>query len=91
MIILKKELSGITLQYLRGCKGRLTEVSELCQINRSMFTPEHLAKMQVRTFVHIIYALAVVMSKEEYMSMMDEFRDTIGLHALEHHYLLFDE
>ena len=56
-----------------------------------MFTPEHLAKMQVRTFVHIIYALAVVMSKEEYMSMMDEFRDTIGLHALENHYLLFDE
>lgn len=88
---LTSEVAGIILRYVRTPKGRLTEISDLCSINRKEFNVRGLSKMKLHRLLRIIYALALIMSYEQYRKMMNEVRDVIWEQEECYDYLLFDE
>ena len=88
---LTSEVAGIILRHVRNPKGKLTEISELCRINRKEFNVRGLSKMKLHRLLRIIYALALTMSYDQYRKMTDEVRDVIWEHEECYDYLLFDE
>lgn len=88
---LTSEVAGIILRHVRNPKGKLTEISELCRINRKEFNVRGLSKMKLHRLLRIIYVLALTMSYDQYRKMTDEVRDVIWEHEECYDYLLFDE
>ena len=60
------EVAGIILNHLREKKGRLTEVSDLCNINRKELNRKGLAKMKMHRLLRLIYAMELVLPYPEY-------------------------
>jgi hypothetical protein len=81
MITLKNEftseVAGIILNHLREKKGRLTEVSDLCNINRKELNRKGLAKMKMHRLLRLIYAMELVLPYPEYDKMWSEILDKI--------------
>ena len=88
---LTSEVAGIILRHVRNPKGRLTEVSELCRINRREFTIRGISRMKFHRLLRIFYALSLVVRYEEYKQMTDELRDVIQDYSDEYDYVLIDE
>lgn len=88
---LTSEVAGIILRHVRNPKGKLTEISDLCRINRKEFNVHGLSKMKLHRLLRIIYALALTMGYDQYRKMMDEIRDVIWENEECYDYLLFDE
>jgi hypothetical protein len=72
-------IAGIILREVRNpqCKGRLTQISDVCRINRREFNVRGLSKMKLHRLLRIIYALALVMTPSQFERMMSEVRNTI--------------
>ena len=87
---LTSELAGIILQHVRNPKGRLTEISDLCGINRKYFTRKGMARMRFHQMVRLFYALALIGERWEYEEMMAEFNALLAEWAEAFEYELFD-
>ena len=95
MAMLKDQLTssvaGIILRQVKKEKGRLTEVSDLCRINRSEFNVRGLSKMKLHRLLRIVYALTLVTPYNDYRQMMDEVRNTISNYSDMYDFTLLDE
>ena len=88
---LTHELAGIILHHVRDGKGRLTELSDLCGINRKEFNKRGFSKMRMHRLVRIVYALSVLMTYREFQELFLELHDTIRSYSDEYDFELFDE
>lgn len=88
---LTSEVAGIILQHVRNSKGRLTEVSDLCGINRKEFNKKGFSKMRMHRLLRIIYALSILMNYREFHNMCEELHDEIRNFSDEYDFILFDE
>lgn len=88
---LTSKIAGIILQHVRTPKGRLTEISDMCRINRKEFTVRGLSKMRLHRLLRIIYALHLEASYVENKRMAEEIYDTIQDYSDEYDYTLLDE
>lgn len=88
---LTSKVAGIILKTLREQKGRLTQVSDLCKINRREFNIRGLSKMKFHRQLRIIYALAVVLPALRYEQLMNEVSNEILDFADEVGFDFFDE
>ncbi len=84
-------VAGIILTRIRERKGRLTEISDECRINRREFNVRGLSKMSLHRLLRVVYALYMVLPKREYDEMMDEIRRVMAAYADHYDYLLLDE
>lgn len=85
------EIAGIILRYVRNRKGRLSEVSDDCRINRREFNVRGLSKMKFHRLLRIFYDLFLIMSLAEFVKMFEEIHNTLKDYADEHDYTLLDE
>lgn len=85
------EVAGIILNHLREKKGRLTEASDLCNINRKELNRKGLAKMKMHRLLRLIYAMDLVLPYPEYDKMWSEILDKIQEFANVYDCTLFDE
>ena len=80
IVMLKDELTsnvaGIILHHVKETKGRLTEISDLCGINRKEFNRRGLAKMK---------------SYRQFDAMWQEILDEIRKFSDDYDYTLLDE
>lgn len=80
-IMLKEQLTsavaGIILHHLRDFKGRLTEVSDLSNINRRELNRKGLAKMKMHRLLRLVYAMALVLPYREFDLMWKDILDEI--------------
>ncbi len=88
---LTSRVAGIILTRIRERKGRLTEISDECRINRREFNVRGLSKMSLHRLLRVVYALYMVLPKREYDEMMDEIRRVMAAYADHYDYLLLDE
>ena len=88
---LTSRVAGIILTRIRERKGRLTEISDECRINRREFNVRGLSKMSLHRLLRVFYALYMVLPKREYDEMMDEIRRVMAAYADHYDYLLLDE
>ncbi len=88
---LTSEVAGIILDRVRESKGRVTEISDLCRINRRELNVRGLSRMKLHRLLRIVYALAVVLRYEEYRDMMAQIARTIESYSDEFDYMLLDE
>ena len=84
-------VAGIILNHLREKKGRLTEVSDLCNINRKELNRKGLAKMKMHRLLRLIYAMDLVLPYPEYDKMWSEILDKIREFSNVYDCTLFDE
>ena len=84
-------VAGIILNHLREKKGRLTEVSDLCNINRKELNRKGLAKMKMHRLLRLIYAMELVLPYPEYDKMWSEILDKIREFSNVYDCTLFDE
>lgn len=85
------EVAGIILNHLREKKGRLTEVSDLCNINRKELNRKGLAKMKMHRLLRLIYAMELVLPYPEYDKMWSEILVKIREFSNVYDCTLFDE
>ena len=88
---LTSRVAGIILTRIRERKGRLTEISDECRINRREFNVRGFSKMSLQRLLRVFYALYMVLPKREYDEMMDEIRRVMAAYADHYDYLLLDE
>ena len=88
---LTHEVAGIILDTVREKKGRLTEISDLCRINRKHFNVKGFSQLRMHQLLRIVYSLAVIMRYEEYRAMMEQISRTIENFSDNYDYLLLDE
>jgi hypothetical protein len=84
-------VSGIILHHLRDTKGRLTEVSDLCNINRRELNRKGLAKMKMHRLLRLMYAMELVMPYHEYDVMCKGILAKIREFSDDYDYTLLDE
>ena len=65
-------IAGIIIDTIREKKGRLTEISDQCVINRQEFDVEGLAKMKLDRFVRLGKTMARTLPKKRYDQMKSE-------------------
>lgn len=94
-MLLRKQMTskvaGIILTRIRDRKGRLTEISDGCRINRREFNVRGFSKMSLHRLLRVVYALCLVLPKREYDEMMNEIRRVMAAYADHYDYLLLDE
>ena len=88
---LASDVAGIILEHVRESKGRLTQVSDMCRINRREFTRRGLASMKLYRLLRIIYAVILVAPCQEGTRMMNELRDVLMDSVDEHEDFFFDD
>lgn len=88
---LTSAVAGIILHHLRDFKGRLTEVSDLCNINRREFNRKGLSKMKMHRLLRLVYAMALVLPYQEYDMMWKDILDEIRNFSDDYDYTLLDE
>ena len=88
---LTSEVAGIILNHLREKKGRLTEVSDLCNINRKELNRKGLAKMKMHRLFRLLYAMELVLPYNEYKEMWTKILDKIREFSGNYDYTLLDE
>lgn len=88
---LTSEVAGIILDTVREKRGRLTEISDLCKINRSKFNVRGFSQLRVHQMLRIVYALAVILNYEDYRAMMTRIARAIEDFSDEYDYMLLDE
>ena len=88
---LTSEVSGIILDHVRETRGRLTLISDATRINRKHFNVRGFSQLKVHQMLRIIYALAVVMTNDEFHTMAEQLRRTIQDYADDYDYQLLDE
>lgn len=88
---LTSKVAGIILQHVRNPKGRLTEISDMCKINRKEFNVRGLSKMKGHRLLRILYAIYLVVGYAEKKQMSDEFFDIFQDFADEYDFTLLDE
>ena len=88
---LTHEVAGIILDTVREKKGRLTEISDLCRINRKHFNVKGFSQLRMHQLLRVVYALAVVLNYEDYRDMMARIARTIESYSDEFDYMLLDE
>lgn len=88
---LTSRVAGIILTRIRERKGRLTEISDECRINRREFNVRGFSKMSLQRLLRVFYALYMVLPKREYDEMMNEIRRVMAAYADHYDYLLLDE
>lgn len=88
---LTSEVAGIILRHVREEKGRLTELSDLCRINRREFNQRGMSKMRLHRLLRILYALSVILPASRFQTMFSEIYAAISDMADEYDYLLLDE
>jgi len=88
---LTSEVAGIILCYVRERKGRLTEMSNECRINRREFNVHGLAMMKLHRLLRIIYDLCMILPPSEFKGMVDKIRETIIEYSENYDYRLLDE
>ena len=95
IVMLKDELTsnvaGIILHHVKETKGRLTEISDLCGINRKEFNRRGLAKMKLHRLLRLVYALTLVLSYRQFDAMWQEILDEIRKFSDDYDYTLLDE
>ena len=84
-------VAGIILYHLRNSKGRLTEVSDLCNINRKELNRRGLAKMKMHRLLRLMYAMELVMPYQEYDTMWKSILDEIRNFSDDYDYTLLVE
>lgn len=72
---LASRFAEIILQHLRSKKGRLTRISNKCQINRREFTTEGISRMRIYRLLVIFWAMELEMYNGEYELMTTELRN----------------
>lgn len=85
------EIAGIILQHVRNHKGRLSEVSDDCRINRREFNVRGISKMKFHRLLRIFYDLLLILTYAEFTKMMEEIINTLKDYADEHDYTVLDE
>ena len=85
------EVAGIILNHLREKKGRLTEVSDLCNINRKELNRKGLAKMKMHRLLRLMYAMELVLPYQEYDDMWTDILVKIREFSNVYDCTLFDE
>ena len=88
---LTSEVTAIILKHVKSPKGRLTEISDLCRINRREFNVHGLSKMQLHRLLRLFYALILIASYDEFRRMMNEVNHVIGVYSEEYDFDLLDE
>lgn len=69
------EVSGVILKKVREQRGRLTKVSDMCQINRRMFNHDEFCKLKLYQVLRLLYAICVDVRPKEFEEMLTEMRD----------------
>ena len=69
------EVSGVILKKVREQRGRLTKVSDMCQINRRMFNQDEFCKLKLYQVLRLLYAICVDVRPKEFEKMLTEMRD----------------
>lgn len=94
-MLLRKQLTSkvarIILTRIRDRKGRLTEISDECRINRREFNVRGFSKMSLQRLLRVFYALCLVLPKSEFDAMGNEIAEVIADYADEYDYVLLDE
>lgn len=88
---LTSAVAGIILHHVRETKGRLTEVSDLCSINRKEFNRRGLSKMKLHRLLRLVYALALIMPYREFDVMWKDILDEIRNYSDDYDFTLLDE
>lgn len=88
---LTSRVAGIILTRIRERKGRLTEISDECRINRREFNVRGFSKMSLQRLLRVFYALYMVLPKREFDAMENEIAEVIADYADEYDYVLLDE
>lgn len=88
---MSSDVAAIVLRYVRNKKGRLTQVSDDCRINRREFNISGLNKMRLHRLLRIVYDLYLELPYSEFVKMTDEIRDIIKDYGDEYDYTLLDE
>ena len=66
------EVSGVILKKVREQRGRLTKVSDMCQINRRMFNQDEIGKLKLNQVLRLFYAICVEIRPKEFEKMLTE-------------------
>jgi len=88
---LTSKVASIILQHVREPKGRLTEISDLCHINRREMNIRGLSRMKFHRLLRLIYALSVALRPDEYYEMTDDILFAIQEFSDKYEYDLLDE
>ncbi len=88
---LTSEVAGILLDYVRESRGRVTLISDATRINRKYFNVKGFERMKVHQMIRIVYALATVLTHEEFYHMMRQVHTCFEEYADEYDYDLLDE
>lgn len=88
---LTSAVAGIILHHVRERKGRLTEVSDLCSINRKEFNRRGLSKMKLHRLLRLVYALALILPYREFDVMWKDILDEIRNYSDDYDFTLLDE
>ena len=88
---LTSNVAGIILHHVKETKGRLTEISDLCGINRKEFNVRGFASLKLHRLLRVIYALYLELPYAEFVKMTDEIRETIIEYGEDYDYTLLDE
>lgn len=89
--LLIKEIVKIILECVRREKGRLTRISNTCNINRGKFTTEGIAGMRVSQFILLFFAICLNLTEKEFEAMMKEIYHTIVDKSAEYDFTIFKE
>ena len=88
---LTSSVAGIILTRIREKKGRLTEISDECRINRREFNVRGLSKMSMQRLLRVLYSLYLLLPKNDFYAMMDEMAVVIENYGDDYDYALLDE
>lgn len=88
---LASEVTGIFLDRVRERKGRVTLISDATGINRKHFNMRGFQRLKVHQMIRIVYALATVLTHEEFYHMMRQVHTCFEDYADEYDYDLLDE
>jgi hypothetical protein len=88
---LTSKVAGIILEHVRSKKGRLTELSDWCRINRKEFNIRGLSQMKFHRLLRILYALHLECEYYEWKQLWDEISETIQEFSDEYDFTLLDE
>lgn len=87
--LLISEIVKIILECIRREKGRLTRISNTCNINRGRFTDEGIAGMRVSQFILLFFAICLNLTEKEFEAMMKEIYHTIVDKSAEYDFTIF--